>query len=75
MYRRAEEIVRDEAPWAIGYGARNYELTQPYVHGYEVDRTHIADVRRVWLDLEERERVTRRRKGGIEAFIRPWGRR
>ena len=74
MYRRAEEIVRDEAPWAIGYGARNLELVQPYVHGYQVDRTHISDVRRVWLDVEERNRVTGRRKGQVEALIRPWGR-
>lgn len=75
MYRRAEEIVRDEAPWAIGYGARNLELTQPYLHGYEVDRTHTQDVRWVWIDQEERDKVSRRRRSGVEAWIRPWGRR
>lgn len=75
MYRRAEEIVRDDAPWAIGYGARNFEITQPYLHGYKVDRTHISDVRWVYIDQEERERVLRRGRGrGVEALIRPWGR-
>src|SRR5262245_25298966 len=26
MYRRCEEIVRDDAPWAIGYNQRWYEI-------------------------------------------------
>lgn len=53
MYRRAEEIVRDDAPWAVGYGYRYYELVQPYVHDYVVDRTHTQNVRFVWLDRRE----------------------
>lgn len=75
MYRRAEEIVRDEAPWAIGYGSRYFEMTQPYVHGYRVDRTHTQDARWVFIDHEERSRVTRQGRQGTLALVRPWGRR
>ena len=34
LYLRAEEIVRDEAPWIPTYGTRTYELWQPDVRGY-----------------------------------------
>lgn len=50
LYLRAEEIVRDEAPWIPTYGTRTFELWQPYVHGYPphpVIRQRFADV---WLD-------------------------
>jgi ABC-type dipeptide/oligopeptide/nickel transport system permease subunit/ABC-type transport system substrate-binding protein len=50
LYLRAEEIIRDEAPWIPTHGSRTYELWQPYVRGYgahPVLRQRFADV---WLD-------------------------
>jgi ABC-type transport system substrate-binding protein len=52
LYLRAEEIVRDEAPWIPTHGARAYELWQPYVHGYPphpVIPQRFADV---WIDRD-----------------------
>jgi ABC-type transport system substrate-binding protein len=76
LYRRCEEIIRDDAPWAIGLNQRFYELVQPYVHGYSVDKTHTRDVREVWLDEAERGHAARWRRGSQAlALIRPWGAR
>jgi ABC-type transport system substrate-binding protein len=76
MYRRCEEIIRDDAPWAIGYHQRWYEIVQPYVHGYVLDAKHTEDVRYVWLDRRERRGASRspHAKDAL-ASIRPWGRR
>jgi ABC-type transport system substrate-binding protein len=71
MYRRCEEIVRDEAPWAIGFQARAFALVQPYVHDYAVDAKHTDDVRAVWIDAEARASSHR----DPVAALRPWGRR
>jgi ABC-type transport system substrate-binding protein len=71
MYRRCEEIVRDEAPWAIGFQARALSLAQPYVHGYTVDAKHSEDMRAVWIDAEARRRGRRE----PIAALRSWGRR
>jgi ABC-type transport system substrate-binding protein len=75
MYRRCEEIIRDDAPWAIGYHQRWYELVQPYVHGYVVDTKHTEDARYVWLDTSQQRRASRAPRGDRLASIRPWGRR
>jgi peptide/nickel transport system substrate-binding protein len=34
MYRRAERILYDDAPWVWNYHREMTEVTQPYVHGY-----------------------------------------
>ena len=50
LYLRAEEIVRDEAPWIPTHGTRAHELWQPYVHGYAPHpflKQRFADV---WID-------------------------
>jgi len=77
LYHRSEEIVRDQAPWAIGVGQQYYEVVQPYVHDYKVDKAHSEDVRYVWLDQAEQKQARRpMQKGGRAlALIRPWGRR
>jgi len=76
IFRRCEEIVRDDAPWAIGYNQRWYDLVQPYVHGYAPSAKHTEDVRFVWIDQEERRHASRGpRVRGTLAWIRPWGRR
>ena len=76
LYRRCEEIVRDQAPWAIGVGYRYYEIVHPYVHNYVVDGAHTIDLREVWLDLAERKQALGARFHGDRlALIRPWGKR
>jgi ABC-type transport system substrate-binding protein len=67
MYRRCEEIVRDEAPWAIGSYQRLYEVVQPYVHGYATGTKHTEDMRAVWIDQAARDngrRTSLRLPGG-----------
>jgi ABC-type dipeptide/oligopeptide/nickel transport system permease subunit/ABC-type transport system substrate-binding protein len=52
LYLRAEEIVRDEAPWIPTHGTRSYELWQPYVHGYPPHPVLPHRFADVWLDRE-----------------------
>jgi ABC-type transport system substrate-binding protein len=90
MYRRCEEIVRDQVPWAVGFHQRWFEIVHPYVHDYFVDAKHTEDMRAVWIDRAGRERALhaahdaplslgnvfpRTRAPGALISIRPWGRR
>jgi ABC-type transport system substrate-binding protein len=77
MYKRCEEIVRDQAPWALGMNARSFEIVQPYVHNYVVDKAHVVDVREVWLDTKEQPRsaLVPKRRDALLGLIRPWGKR
>ena len=78
MYRRCEEIVRDQVPWAIGFHQRWYEIVQPYMHNYAVDAKHTEDMRAVWIDAGargERRSTLGAKKGDSLASLRPWGRR
>jgi ABC-type transport system substrate-binding protein len=50
LYREANELLCDEAPWAFSHGQHDYVLRQPYVHGFERNPVWPFDVRRVWLD-------------------------
>lgn len=70
MYRRAEEIVASEAPWAVGYSYRYFELWHPYVHGYRPHPVISQDVRRMWFDHAER-RATAQRERWLPS---PWRR-
>jgi ABC-type transport system substrate-binding protein len=75
LYRRCEEIVRDEAPWSLGLYQRFYEVVQPYVHGFITDNAHGRDVRGVWLDEQERRQAGRAMSASsVLALIRPLGR-
>jgi ABC-type transport system substrate-binding protein len=49
IYRRAEEIVRDEAPWAIGYDFRYWQVSQPWLHGF-AGGAQGMDVRRARIE-------------------------
>lgn len=49
-FLRAEEIVRDEAPWAPTYSQRVFELWQPYVRGYVPHPIVPQRFRDVWID-------------------------
>lgn len=50
LYREANEILCDEAPWAFSYGQHDLVMRQPYVRGFEAHPVWPFDVRRVWLD-------------------------
>ena len=81
MYRRCEEIVRDQVPWAIGFHQRWYEIVQPYVHDYTTDAKHTTDMRAVWIDAGARGPSNRRasflHSAGRDALalFPAWGRR
>ena len=49
LYARAEEIVRDEAPWVPTHVSRRLQLWHPYVHGYVPHPIAPLWVRNVWL--------------------------
>lgn len=58
LYRRANEIVARDAPWAfLGNGLETHAW-QPYVRGYEPHPVYWLHVQNIWLDLP-RERVAR----------------
>jgi ABC-type transport system substrate-binding protein len=50
LYERAEEIVRDEAPWVPTHVARSYQVWQPYLHGYEPHPFLPPRFDTAWLD-------------------------
>jgi ABC-type transport system substrate-binding protein len=51
MYRRAERIVYDDAPWLWTYHGEAVEVVQPYVAGYAIHPVWLRDFTRAWLDV------------------------
>jgi peptide/nickel transport system substrate-binding protein len=51
LYRRAEQILYQDAPWIWGYHGMTTEVTQPYVKGYEPHPIWLRDYTSAWLDL------------------------
>jgi ABC-type transport system substrate-binding protein len=51
LYRRAERILYDDAPWIWDYHRLAIEVTQPYVQGYEPHPIRQRDYTSAWLDL------------------------
>ncbi len=51
LYRRAERIVYDDAPWIFGYHQLAVEVAQPYVRDYAPHPIWVRDVTTAWLDL------------------------
>lgn len=62
LYRRAEEIVAEEAPWLVTYQTRFWEMTQPYVHGYRTHPVLTRYMRNVWMDTDQRKASFRWKK-------------
>ncbi len=58
LYRRAEAIVAELAPWANVYEYRYFELWQPYVHGYRPHPILSQAVRGMWFDRAEQKLAT-----------------
>lgn len=85
LYRRAEAIVVDEAPWCISYNKQWFELWHPYVHGYVTHPALSEHVGAVWIDEGAKRRAIAARgappfsRAGTEAmlarFAAPPGRR
>ncbi len=60
LYRRAEHILYDEAPWIWGYHQLMTEVVQPYVRDYRPHPVWSRDYTSAWLDLgPDGERVKR----------------
>jgi ABC-type transport system substrate-binding protein len=51
LYRRAERILYDDAPWIWDYHRLATEVTQPYVQGYQPHITWGRDFTSAWLDV------------------------
>lgn len=51
LYRRAERILYDDAPWIWDYHRLATEVTQPYVRGYQPHATWGRDFTSAWLDV------------------------
>jgi ABC-type dipeptide/oligopeptide/nickel transport system permease subunit/ABC-type transport system substrate-binding protein len=54
-YQRAEEIIRDEAPWVPTHAARSLQLWHPYVRGYAPHPVLPLSLAGVWIDAAARD--------------------
>jgi ABC-type transport system substrate-binding protein len=52
LYREANRIVCDDAPWAFTFGLHYADVRQPYVHGYARSPVWTMELRGVWLDRD-----------------------
>jgi ABC-type transport system substrate-binding protein len=50
LYREANAIVCDDAPWAFTFLRHFYDVSQPYVHGFSARSLLGRDASRAWLD-------------------------
>lgn len=60
MFQRAEEIIRDEAPWIPTHSPQLFEIWQPYVRGYEPNPIIPQRFRDVWIDKQGLTRADNR---------------
>jgi ABC-type transport system substrate-binding protein len=51
LYRRAERILYDDAPWIWDYHQQMVEVVQPYVAGYAPHPVWLRDYTSAWLDV------------------------
>ncbi|MBC7978360.1 MAG: ABC transporter substrate-binding protein, partial [Myxococcales bacterium] len=51
LYRQAERILHDDAPWIWDYHRISTEVVQPYVQGYTPHPIWMRDYTSTWLDL------------------------
>jgi ABC-type transport system substrate-binding protein len=51
MYRQAEQILFDDAPWIWHYHSMITEVVQPYVKGYIYHPVYMRNYRETWLDV------------------------
>jgi ABC-type transport system substrate-binding protein len=53
LYREADAILCDQAPWAFTFSHHAFDVRQPYVHGFAPHPVWPLDVSGVWLDRAE----------------------
>ncbi len=53
LYREANRVVCDDAPWAFTFGLHYTDVRQPYVHGYRASPVWSMDLREVWVDRSD----------------------
>lgn len=56
LYRRAERVLYDDAPWIWGYHQLRTEIVQPYVRGFAPHPVWLRDYASAWLDLGDDDR-------------------
>jgi peptide/nickel transport system substrate-binding protein len=74
MYREANDIVADAAPWAFHSNSQAAQAWQPYVKGYRPHPVYWLAVHDVWLDLPRRrvaqnDRRERQQKLALAGFV------
>lgn len=55
LYHQAEDTVLADAPWAVLYTKRWFELWHPYVHGYQIHPARSEALAFVWIDQRARQ--------------------
>jgi ABC-type transport system substrate-binding protein len=73
LFQRAEEIIRDEAPWAPTHSPQLFEIWQPYVRGYEPHPIIPQRFRRVWIDKQTLTRAENRASFRAASMLIPLG--
>lgn len=72
FFTRAEEIVRDDAPWVPTHSPLLFELWQPYVRGYVPHPILPQRFRHVWID-EQAKRSSGQRTSSRPFSALPFG--
>ncbi|HRI66307.1 MAG TPA: ABC transporter substrate-binding protein, partial [Polyangium sp.] len=72
LFQRAEEIIRDEAPWVPTHSPQLFEVWQPYVHGYKPHPLIPQRFRDVWIDKQKLARSETRSSLGPASLFPPW---
>jgi ABC-type transport system substrate-binding protein len=54
LYRKAEDMVLDDAPWAVLYTKRWFELWHPYLRGYRPNPSRSEALSFAWIDPDAR---------------------
>ncbi|WP_338046160.1 ABC transporter substrate-binding protein [Polyangium spumosum] len=75
LFLRAEEIVRDEAPWAPTYSPRVFEIWQPYLRGYAPHPIVPQRFRDAWIDATALAERHARVKLGPASLLLPFASR
>lgn len=52
LYRRADRIIHEDAPWIWSYHQPTTELVQPYLRDFAPHPTWVRDLTGAWLDLD-----------------------
>jgi ABC-type transport system substrate-binding protein len=73
MYRKANDFVADQAPWAFFCSSQGSQAWQPYVKGYRPHPVYTLAIDEIWLDLPRR-RVAQGASARSRAFaaLVPW---